>query len=550
MFKINDNIIKGLFIIFLFNAFSAFSQDWIKKTGGALDDRAFGIVTDNAGNIYTTGYETRPTSGEDIVVIKYNSEGAQQWKRYYNGPGNASDRAFGIVVDRTGNVIVTGYSTGVGSQEDFTTIKYSSSGTQQWVQRYNAPVNGDDKAFGIVVDRVGNIYVTGYIALVGTDIYTIKYNANGVYIWGKVIGGTGNEDDKAFGIVVDSLGNNIYICGHTDNGNSGSDFTVARYDSSGTRIWLDTFNGTGNSDDKAFGIVVDRNENIFVTGYSTGVNSGMDLLTRKYNASGDTLWTSSYNDTTVNGSEKAFGIVVDAFGNSYVTGFTTADTTGSTDYLTLKYNPSGEIVWRSLYDGTGNHQDTAFAICLPRHSEGVYITGGSSTDTIPEKMDVFTLQYDLETGEIIDSSRYNGTDNMNDASTCITSDTSGNVYIAGYTQSIATGYDIFTMRYFGVNSIGINHISAEVPNDFRLYQNYPNPFNPSTKIKFDVKRSSLVKLIIYDMLGRQVAIILNDLLKVGTYEVDLDLPEVSSGIYFYELTSEGYRETMRMALIK
>lgn len=528
-----------------------FSQQWVVRFDyNHLDDRAFGIVTDVAGNIYETGYGTTTVSGEDIVLRKYNSSGILQWSKYYNGPGNSSDRAYGIVVDNTGNIIITGYSTGVGSQADFTTLKYNSEGVLLWQQRYNAPVNGDDRAFGIVADRVGNIYVTGYIALVGNDIYTIKYNANGVYIWGRVISGTGNGDDKAFGITTDSLGNNIYVCGYTNNDTTGFDFTVAKYDSSGSQLWQRNYNGPGNDDDKAFGIVVDRVQNIYVTGYSTGINTGMDLTTIKYSNSGSPLWTSRYNDTTVNRNDRAYGIVVDAIGNSYITGYTTTDTSGRTDYLTLKLSSSGQTIWNTRYNGTGNYKDTAFAICLPKRSSGVYVTGGSSNDTIPGKLDIVTLKYDLVSGELIDSSRYNGGSNRDDIGNCIVSDTGGNVFVGGFSDTLANGNDLIAMKYLGGILIGIAQISTEVPSDYKLYQNYPNPFNPSTKIKFDLKKSSMVKLVIYDITGRQVALLVNGLLKVGTYEVDLVMPGLSSGIYFYELFSEGYRETMKMALVK
>lgn len=81
--------------------------------------------------------------------------------------------------------------------------------------------------------------------------------------------------------------------------------------------------------------------------------------------------------------------------------------------------------------------------------------------------------------------------------------------------------------------IGIKPISRDVPNSFRLYQNYPNPFNPNTTIKFDVpKRNAVVKLEIYDVLGRNVATLVNQNLPVGRYSVNWNASQYSSGIYF------------------
>jgi photosystem II stability/assembly factor-like uncharacterized protein len=102
----------------------------------------------------------------------------------------------------------------------------------------------------------------------------------------------------------------------------------------------------------------------------------------------------------------------------------------------------------------------------------------------------------------------------------------------------------------GGGPIGINPISSEVPNAFSLSQNYPNPFNPTTNIKFNIPKTSNVKLNIYDALGREVAVLVNEELKPGTYEVDWDASNYSSGIYYYTLQSGDYKETKKMVLIK
>ena len=86
-------------------------------------------------------------------------------------------------------------------------------------------------------------------------------------------------------------------------------------------------------------------------------------------------------------------------------------------------------------------------------------------------------------------------------------------------------------------------------------QNYPNPFNPSTLIKFDIpngakNEKSNVKIVIYDVLGKQVAVLLDEKLSPGTYEVDWDASDYPSGVYFYSLSSESVVQTRKMVLIK
>src|SRR4029453_18664104 len=97
------------------------------------------------------------------------SQVTQEWVQTYNGPGNGLDIAFSVVVDDLGNVYVAGNSPGATSANDITTIKYNSSGQQQWAQRYNGPGNSDDGTNGtnaIAVDSSGNVYVTGWSAAI------------------------------------------------------------------------------------------------------------------------------------------------------------------------------------------------------------------------------------------------------------------------------------------------------------------------------------------------------------------------------------------------
>jgi len=108
-------------------------------------------------------------------------------------------------------------------------------------------------------------------------------------------------------------------------------------------------------------------------------------------------------------------------------------------------------------------------------------------------------------------------------------------------------------------SIGIKNTGTGIPKEFKLEQNYPNPFNPTTKIKFNISplpggvsegRGGLVKLIIYDVLGREVATLVNEQLKPGTYEVEWDASNYPSGVYFYNLTAGVFKDTKRMMLIR
>lgn len=99
-------------------------------------------------------------------------------------------------------------------------------------------------------------------------------------------------------------------------------------------------------------------------------------------------------------------------------------------------------------------------------------------------------------------------------------------------------------------TIGIQNISNEIPSGYSLSQNYPNPFNPVTNIEFSVPKSSRVKLLVFDVSGKQVAELVNEKLSAGTYKADFDSKELSSGVYFYRLISDGFSETKKMILVK
>jgi hypothetical protein len=100
----------------------------------------------------------------------------------------------------------------------------------------------------------------------------------------------------------------------------------------------------------------------------------------------------------------------------------------------------------------------------------------------------------------------------------------------------------------GIASIGGR--TGEMPISFFLAQNYPNPFNPSTTIKFDLPTSSRVRLTVYDMLGREVAVLVNERRGAGVHEVRFDGSNLASGVYFYRLTAEDVVQTKKLVIVQ
>ena len=98
--------------------------------------------------------------------------------------------------------------------------------------------------------------------------------------------------------------------------------------------------------------------------------------------------------------------------------------------------------------------------------------------------------------------------------------------------------------------VGIQPFSNVVPEKFELHQNYPNPFNPSTTINFDIRSSGHVSLKVYDLLGREIAVLADEYLRAGIYAHVFTASNLSSGVYFYVLRAGGFEKTLRMVVVR
>lgn len=423
---------------------------WVKRFNGSGNnsDEGYDLAIDKSGNIFVTGYSTSSGSAEDITTLKYNSNGDTLWVRKYNGPGNGMDIGLALALDDSGNVYVAGYSMGSGTNFCYTTIKYDSLGDTLWVRHYNGPANAGDRAYAIALDDSGNAYVTGFsVGSTGsTDYLTIKYSPIGDTLWTRPYNGPGNSYDYAYAIAVDT-GRNVYVTGLSTS-STNHDYATLKYTSNGDLAWVRRYNGPGNFVDDAYDLSVDKNGNIYVTGFSVGLGVSVDdYATIKYNTLGDSLWTRRYNGTG-NGGDEAFAITVDGIGNVYVTGYSDADTGTKVnlDYLTIKYSSAGDTLWTRRYNGPGNGNDEAYAVAVD-DSGNVYVTGYSDRNpTATLNQDFATLKYAAD-GSLAWVTRYNGTGDAGDVAYALAVDDSGNVYVTGRSSGVSSGYDITTIKY-------------------------------------------------------------------------------------------------------
>ncbi len=177
---------------------------------------------------------TRALIGPILIVTLAAPAAAQvreEWVARYGAPGGGSAGGSDLAVDSSGNVCVTGY-THASNEEDagYATIKYDTDGTELWVATYDGTAGDDDAASSIVLDGDGNIYVTGTSWELGTERdYTIlKYDEAGAQVWGAHYDGPESSTDRSHDIALDGAGN-VYVTGMSENAGTNRDFTTIKY---------------------------------------------------------------------------------------------------------------------------------------------------------------------------------------------------------------------------------------------------------------------------------------------------------------------------------
>ena len=379
---------------------------------------------DAAGNVYITGVSARAYPNNwDIVTIKYNAAGVQQWMQTYDGPGNSTgadwDEGRDIAVDAQGYVYVTGFSVS-STDYDYITLRYTPQGALDWEQRYNGPdpgkVNGD-LAYFLALDA-NYVYVTGTSIDINyqVGISTLVYTLQGAYVREMRYLG-----ESVSGLVLDESGN-LYIAGRTIYSATAYDFFTVKYNPDGTQAWAQTYDGPDSESDEVVGLAVDEDGNVYVTGAVQRIDeySYTDIGTLKYSPGGDLLWDELYTGTNDSGAYAA-AIAVDSAGNAYVGGSISGGVDGWDNGI-LKYDPDGNLLWERLYRVEGNES----IYHLELDSAGnLYATGNSST----AQFDSSTAKFDPQ-GNMLWLYRSSGEMTAHD----LVLDAAGYIYVTGESE--------------------------------------------------------------------------------------------------------------------
>ena len=381
-----------------------------------------------------------------IPALLYSQSVDTAWVRTYNGPANGNEGARQIRVDSLGNIYVAGASLGISSWYDYTTIKYNPNGDTLWLRKYNGTANSDDFVQAMALDNQSNVYVTGYSTSPGSsqNYATVKYNSAGIEQWVRRYDGPGPYADQAYAIAVDNQ-DNVYITG-ASSGLTSSDCVTIKYNANGDTLWIRSYNGPTNQEDVGNAIAIDNQGNVYVAGYTQGIYM-RDYLLIKYNANGDTAWVRTYNNPQQNSDDIEQTLVLDNQGNSYISGFSSG--ANDADIVTIKYNPSGQEQWLKSYDGPGHTDDVPIKMIMDAQNN-FYIIAVSYDSTGFE--DYLTLKYNAS-GDTQWTRRYTTAEDADDEPRDVTLDNQNNVYVTGESDSSQTAMDILTVTYDSLGTL-------------------------------------------------------------------------------------------------
>jgi len=537
----NIKLILAVTIYFFLNGicFSQPQTQWVQRFNslGNNDDYVTDMAIDKSGNVYLTGYESVNGTDQNYVTIKYNTQGIEQWVRYYDGPDHREDKPVAIAVDDSGNVIVSGSSYSYNSSYDYLTIKYNSFGDLIWTRSYT---NGL-VANAMALDRKGNIYVTGIkFGTNSEDVLTIKYNRQGNLMWVREYNGTGDGFDISLSVNID-IASNIYVAGQsTENRGVLPRGIIIKYNENGDPQWVtyspDTF--------VIFSAIADEMLHVYSVGHSEP-NNNTDIATLKFDSTGSLIWERKYNraDSVPDQDDFYGGFTIDNEGNPIFT-CVNSDNVLRWDVATVKYNSNGDFLWAKIFGVSSSNDESKF-IATDKFKD-IYVCGFKDDGLFPKYL---IIKYS-STGEFRWFTTYNNNLPFGiHKAYKILIDTLENIYVTGVSQGTGTGTDFATIKYSQLTKI--TYENEIIRNQYKLLQNYPNPFNSQTIISFDITSKSFVTIKIFDPLGREISMLVNDYYNEGNYKVSFDANRISSGIYFYSLIVDGITiGTKKLILLK
>ena len=509
----------------------SFAQEivWENNFGGSGWDYYYGVTAVSDGSVavgysYKSSFENGDWAdvtgkgSDDAIIVKYDNSGSVVWKKNFGGSGKDCFTSVTAVSD---GIVAVGHS------------EYTSFGNGDWTG----------------IKNKGGIY----------DATIVKYDNSGNVVWKKNFGGSSPEYFKSITTVSDG----IVVVGFSAEGafgngdwsgiigKGGEDAIIVKYDNSGNVVWKKNFGGW---DDDCYLSVTAVSDGVVAVGTSfgglygsfgngdwTGVTGkgSSDAIIVKYNSSGSVVWKKNFGgmhgDRYLSVTTLSDGIV--ATGYSVSGSFDNGDWVGVTakgteDAIIVKYNNSGNVVWKQNFGGS---KIDCFTSVITT-SDGIVAVGNSTSSTSGDWIgswgygdyDAIIVKYN-NSGNVVWKKRFGGSDE--DYFESVTT-VSNNVVVAGYSRSISYsgngGSDAITVKYT-TNSVGI----IETGNETSLLV-YPNPTDGEFII--EDKELTINNVEIFDIYGKKQSF--SHLIFTSSNHL-INLSHLSAGIYFVKICTEA-----------
>ena len=393
--------------------------------------------------------------------------------------------------------------------------------SQEWINIYgSASTNYIDEVKDIATDNNGNVYITGKSLSTTsntTDVLIIKYDGQGNQVWLKEHHAFGIDKGKCIGV---DKANNIYVAGISENTNGDEDALLLKYNTNGNLIWSRTFDVAGMNEEIR-GMKIDKNANIYLTGFTEEINLYTNMLTLKYDSAGTLNWSAIYNDP-IGGHDHAYAIALGNNGDVFVTGESVKVIAPEDVALTtIKYDANGNQVWEHNFQGVANDYDYSRAIIVDSLGYA-YVGGGTVQATFPTDVDFLTIKYDLN-GDTIWTRTYSGlTASGNDGIVDIELDENLCIIVSGNSDG-ANSQDIATIQYD--NNGNINWVVRE---DTGQYTDIVADIEIDDSNKIYIASAYLIK---YDEFGNEIWRILMDTTSLYPNPTCLTLSEDACNLY-------------------
>lgn len=528
-------VVLVVWILVLSSEISA-QERWVYnyRGPGIWSNGAYSVVMGADGNVYAAGFSFGTGLDDDFTVVSLTSWGGERWVYRHNGPGNGDDGARSVVMGADSNLYAAGYSRGIGTYSDFTVVSITSWGGERWVYRYNGPANASDMAYSILMGTDGNLYAAGTSDGSGTDkdFTLVSLDTGGVERWVYRYDGPDGDYDVAYSIVMGTDGN-LYAAGLSSGSGTSWDFTVVSVTPSGGERWVYRNSGPGGNQDRAYSIVAGANGDLYAAGHIQTNGTFWDLSVISLDSLGTERWVYQY-DGPGNGSDVAYSIVVGTDGNLYAAGGSAGSGTNA-DFIVASLDSSGTGRWVYRYNGPGNRDDEAKSIALG--SDGNLYAAGYSygSGTVRD----FTVVSLTPSGDERWVHNYDGTASENDEANSVVMGTDGNIYAAGKTDGIIGnwGFTVISLN----PDVGVVEAELRPSQSPKLKLSVsPVPAMSGMKIYYSLPKPYEVRLSVYDVSGKLVKELANAKEESGSkvlfWEGKNDTGErVASGTYFIQL---------------